>query len=152
MNKERGFFVKKKKDVPLDIIEKWLRDSDWIVWSLAMNACHKNGIQIPIIRSFEPPELVYKKCIAGVIVVAKIPSDAQVRGTYGRKCRTDKAVIVDVIGDFCGENVGISIHDRKTTYYVGDEIEIENFDYSDEECSFGYHFFCTKAEAEAYGT
>lgn len=32
----------------------------------------------------------------------------------------------------------------------GDEIEIDNFDLSDEECSTGFHFFCTKELAENY--
>ena len=139
------------KDVPLEVIERGLKDSDCDVRTAAMNACQKNGIPIPVIRTFEPPLRVYKKCIGDVIVVAEIPSDAQVRGKPGQKCRTNKAKIVEVVGDFCGEQVGISIHDRTTTYFVGDEVEIDNFDYSDEECSTGYHFFCTVEEAKAYG-
>lgn len=115
-----------------------------------MNACKERGNEIPVIRTIEPPELVYKKCCASVIVVAEIPKDAQVRGRYGSKCRASKAVIKEVIGDFCGEPVGISTYDKTTTYYAGDEVEIENFDLSDEECSTGFHFFCTKEEAERY--
>ena len=115
-----------------------------------MNACQENGISIPIIRTIEPPEKVYKKCVGGVIVVASIPADAQVRGTLNGKCRTDKATITEVIGDFCGENVGISIWDKTTTYYAGDEIFVEDFDYSEEECSTGFHFFCTKELAKNY--
>ena len=105
---------------------------------------------MPVIRTVEPPEKVYKKCIGGVIVVATIPKDAQVRGTADGKCRTDKANIVEIIGEFAGEKVGISIHDRTTTYFVGDEVIVDNFDYSDEECSTGYHFFFTREQAEAY--
>ena len=138
------------KDVPLEIIEKWLRDSDWRVRAAAMNACQKNGLPIPLIRTFEPPERVYKKCCGSVIIVATIPADAQVRGKPGKKCRTNKAVITEVIGDFCGEKVGISTYDKTTTYFVGDEVDVENFDYSAEECSTGFHFFCTKEEAERY--
>ena len=138
------------KDVPLEVIERGLKDPDWRVRAAAMKQCGKRGIPIPIIRTFEPPERVYKKCVGGVIVVAEIPKDAQVRGAVGEKCRANKAKIVDVIGDFCGEPVGISIWDKKTTYYVGDEIEVENFDMSNETCSTGYHFFCTKAEAKRY--
>ena len=139
------------KDVPLDIIERGLKDSDCDVRAAAMNACKTNGIDIPIIRTFEPPEFVYKKCVADVIAVAKIPQDAQVRGRPGEKCRANKAVIAEVIGDFCGEPVGISIYDKTTTYYAGDEVEIDDFDYSDEECSRGFHFFCTMEEAKNYG-
>jgi len=138
------------KDVPLETIEKWLKDPDWRVRAAAMNACKKNGISIPIIRTIEPPESVYKKCVADVIVVAHIPDDAHVRGAVGKKCRASKAIITDVIGTFAGEKVGISIWDKKTTYFIGDEVEVENFDMSDEECSTGFHFFCTREEAEKY--
>ena len=139
------------RDVPLETIGRWLDDADWHVRAAAMRACEKNGLPIPVVRTIEPPALVYKKCIAGVIVVAEIPGDAQVRGAVGKKCRTNKAVIKDVIGEFAGEKVGISIYDKKTTYFVGDEIFIEDFDLSDEECSTGFHFFCTREEAENYG-
>ena len=138
------------KDVPLEVIERWLRDNDWRVRAAAMNACQRNGIPLPLIRTIEPPELVYKKCVGGVIVVATIPPDAQVRGAANGKCRTDKAHIVEVIGDFAGENVGISIWDRRTTYYAGDDVVVDDFDYSNEECSRGYHFFCTREQAENY--
>ena len=140
------------KDVPLDIIEKWLHDEDCDVRQAAMNACKNNGydIEIPVYRSIEPPEKVYKKCVGGVIVVATIPNDAEIRGHINGKCRTNKAKIIDIIGDFCGEKVGISIWDKTTTYFVGDDIEIDNFDLSNEECSTGYHFFCDIERAKAY--
>lgn len=141
----------KKKQIPLEVIQAGLKDADCDVRRAAMNACQENGIPIPVIRTIEPPNFVYKRCVADVIVVAEIPADAQVRGRFGRKCRANKAIIKQVIGDFCGENVGISIYDRTTTYYAGDVVEIEDFDLSNEECSSGFHFFCTRDEVERYG-
>ena len=138
------------RDVPLEVIERGLKDSDYDVRAAAMNLCEKNGVPIPPIRMIEPPALVYKKCLADVIVVAEIPPDAQIRGAYGCKCRASKAIIKEIIGDFCGEKVGISRYDRTTSYYVGDEVIIEDFDLSDEECSTGFHFFCTKQEAASH--
>ena len=138
-----------RSDIPIEVIERWLTDSDWRVRTAAMKACNGRS-DIPVIRTIEPPKTVYKKCLGGVIVRAEIPDNAQIRGSYGSKCRTNKAVITDIIGDFCGEKVGISYFDKKTTYYVGDEIEIENFDYSCKECSTGFHFFCTLEEAKEY--
>ena len=138
------------REVPLEVIEKGLKDDDWRVRAAAMNACKANNIPIPVIRTIEPPELVYKKCIGGIIVVASIPKDAQVRGGFNRKCRASKAIIKQVIGDLCGEPVGISKYDLRTLYYAGDEVEIDNFDFSDEECSTGFHFFCTMEEARNY--
>ena len=115
-----------------------------------MKACKANGIQLPLVRTIEPPEKVYKKCLNGVIVVAEIPKDAQIRGSKDGKCRADKAKIIGIIGDFYGEKVGISTYDKKTQYWVGDVIEVENFDYSDKECSTGFHFFCDLKLAKEY--
>lgn len=140
----------KKKDVPLEVIERWLRDSDCVVRAAAMNACAANGIDLPVSRTFNPPKRVYKKCLCDVIVVAEIPKDAHVRGAKGQKCRASKARIVEVRGDVCGEPVGISSYDKKTTYYQGDEIEIDDFDLSSNECSTGFHFFCTLKEAKDF--
>lgn len=138
------------KDIPLEIIKQWLSDNDWRVRTAAMNWYKSVGLEIPVIRTIEPPKTVYKKCLCDVIVCAEIPFDAHVRGYFGSKCRTNKATIVNVIGSFAGEQVGISKYDMKTTYFVGDEVEVEDFDLSDEECSAGYHFFCTIEEAKAY--
>ena len=142
--------MNEKRTPSLEVIERWLKDESWRVRAAAMNACQKNGLPVPVIRTIEPPELVYKKCIGDIIVVAEIPKDAQVRGSFGHKCRASKAIIKEVIGDLCGEPVGISKFDLRTLYYAGDEVEIDNFDYSDEECSAGFHFFNTIEEARRY--
>ncbi len=138
------------QEIPLEVIQQGLKDSDWDVRVAAMNACKKNGLPVPVIHTFEPPELVYKKCVGNVIVVASITKDAQIRGGVGRKCRASKAVIKEIIGDVCGEQVGISMYDMKTMYYPGDEVEIDDFDFGCAECSAGFHFFCSIEEARAY--
>ena len=135
------------RDVPIEIIEKWLKDSDWRVRAAAMNACAGRDV---IIRTIDPPDQVFKKCLNNVIVVAHIPDDAQIRGYYNQKCRANKAIITDIIGEFGGEKIGISCYDGQTCYFIGDEVEIDDFDMSQEECSTGFHFFCTKEEAERY--
>lgn len=139
-----------KQEITIDIIERWLKDPDWRVRSAAMNACQVNGLPLPLIRTLEPPATVYKKRLCGVIVCATIPTDAQVRGSAGAKCRASKATITDVIGEVNGVKVGISKYDMKTLYFVGDEVDVCDFDFSDEECSRGFHFFCTRDEAENY--
>jgi HEAT repeat protein len=121
------------KDIPVEVIERLLQDSDYDVRAAAINACRIKGIGIPLIRTIEPPETVYKKCLSGVIVCASIPSDAQIRGSKGKKCRTNHAIVTKVIGNYHGEPVGISTYDKTTTYYEGDEIIIDDFDLSDEE-------------------
>ena len=165
-----------RKHLPLDIIERWLKDSDWRVRTAAMNACNGRDVPLDIIerglkdsdwrvrtaamklaanknmitRTIDPPEKVYKKCWNGVIVVAHIPEDAHIRGRVGGKCRANKAKIIDILGDFGGEKIGISLYDGETCYFIGDEVEIDNFDMSFEECSAGFHFFCTEKEARNY--
>ena len=140
-----------RKNIPVEIIEKWLRDTDWRVRNAAMKLAKERGIEnIPPYRAVNPPEKVYKKCEGGAIVVAHIPDDAEVRGTEDGKCRANKAEILEVIGGFCGEPVGISKHDGTVWYYAGDVVEIENFDYSNEECAAGFHFFCYIEQAKAY--
>ena len=138
----------KGREVPIEIIERGLRDEDSDVREAAMNAC--KGREVPPIRTFEPPEMVYKKCIAGVIVIAEIPKDAQVIGQFGEKCRASKARIIDIEGDFLGEKIGISNFDRLTSYRIGDEIVVDDFDISFEKCAAGFHFFCSKDEAVNY--
>ena len=137
------------REVPLEVIEKGLKDGDCDVRQAAYKIAKERGMDV-CFRTFDPPALVYKKCEADVIVVAKIPEDAEVRGEPGGKCRTNKAEIVEIIGDFCGEPVGISKYDGATWYYAGDKVEVEDFDYSDKECSTGFHFFCTRVQAEAW--
>ena len=139
-----------KKELSIAVIERWLKDGDRDVRRAAMNACQANGTDLPIIRTVEPPATVYKKCMLGVIVCASIPWDAQVRGSAGCKCRANKAIITKIIGDVCGEPVGISVYVKSTAYFEGDEVFISDFDYSDEECSSGFHFFLTREEAENY--
>lgn len=141
---------KKENRVPLRLIQQWLKDPDCDVRTAAMNACNGRDIVIPPYRSVEPPEKVYKKCLCCAIVVAHIPDDAEIRGTKTGKCRANKAVIDDVICDKYPEKIAVSIYDNSVTYAPGDIVEIKDFDYSDAECSAGFHFFCTKKQAKAY--
>ena len=140
------------RDIPLDIIKQGLNDSDWRVRSAAMKYIKDNNIEnvyVPY-RAIEPPKKVYKKCIGDVIIVATIPDDAEVRGGYNSKCRTNKAKIIDIIGAFGGVQVGVSMYDMTTAYFIGDDVYINDFDLSNEECSTGFHFFCDIEQAKNY--
>ena len=142
-----------RDDIPLEWIRKRLNDGDdedRDVRLAAMQYLKAKNLPVPLKRTFEPPAVVYKKCLGDVIVCAEIPADAQVRGAEDCQCRADKAKIIDIIGGTYGEKVGVSTYDCSALYFVGDEIEIEDFDCGDVECSTGFHFFCTKEEAEQY--
>ena len=142
-----------RDDVPKEWIESCLTDSSENVRTAArFAAAHRPDIA-PY-RVINPGDKVYKKCIGGVIVVAEIPKSADIRGGVDndgqRKYRASQAKIIDIIGDFYGEKVGVAYYDGKTQYRIGDQIKINNFDYSDEICSTGFHFFLSKEEAEWY--
>lgn len=143
--------------VPFDILKQWLADDKCNVRAAAAQYIKNNNINIDIksiyvpYRVIEPPKKVYKKCMGDVIVVATIPDDAEIRGGCCNKYRANKAKIIDIIGTFGGVKVGVSIYDKRTTYFVDDEVYVDNFDLFDNECSTGFHFFCDIEQAKNYG-
>lgn len=82
-----------------------------------------------------------------VIVKLLIPKDSPRSHTFGRKCRAKFADVLEVIG---GEE-GVSCHDKKTTYRVGERVECHRWDEDwRNECSGGIHFYISRLEAEAH--
>ena len=137
-----------RKDVP----DRWITEGFTAAKDIATAArfaAHRSGFQ-PY-RTVEIRGEVFKKCLNGVIVVARIPDDAEIRGrSYDGQYRSNKAEIVGIIGDFYGDAIGISTYDKKTKYRVGDKIIVHDFDFSIDTFAKGFHFFLTKEEAEAY--
>ena len=89
----------------------------------------------------------WKKCKDGIIVKMLIPSDAKRHNATGRKCRAEYADVLEVIG----AEVGISRHDGKTEYRVGQRVTCDKWGEDRfEECAGGIHFFITRIEAENY--
>jgi len=89
----------------------------------------------------------WKKCQSDVIVKLRIPEEAKRSHAFGRKCRAEFVDVLEVIG----AEVGISKHDGKTQYIVGQRVTPDSFDENwVDECSHGVHFFLSKLEAEAY--
>lgn len=88
----------------------------------------------------------YKKCRGGVIVKLLIPRGAIVFSINGRKCRTNKAKVLEIEG----ATKAISQH-KYMSYYVGDEFTVYNFNCEyNVECAPGIHFFMTRKEAMNY--
>lgn len=134
--------------VPDRWVEDLLRDRSSEVRHAAFEACE--GRNLAPRRDFEPPLLVYKKCLHDVIVTAKIPDDAEIRGSLYGKARANKALIVGIDGDFYGEKVGVSMYDQATFYHVGDEVVVPDFYLGDDECDTGFHFFSSIEAAKNY--
>lgn len=89
----------------------------------------------------------WKKCDRGVIVRLRIPADAARSSATGRKCRAERAEVLEVIG----AEVGVSSYDGATEYRVGEVVECHEWGKDRwTECSGGIHFFITREEAQAY--
>ena len=92
------------------------------------------------------PMVGWKKCKYNVLVKLEIPRGAIVFSINNNKCRTDKAIVKEII---CADR---AFSTRKYfSYYVGDVIEVFNFNCEyNIECAEGIHFFRTRKEAEDY--
>ena len=89
----------------------------------------------------------WKKCRGNVIIKLSIPSESRRSNATDRKCRAEFADCIEVIGaDF-----GVSTHDVKTEYRVGERITCDKWcEDRWQECAGGIHFFITREEAENY--
>ena len=89
----------------------------------------------------------WKKCKDDIIVKLKIPAKAKRSNSTGRKCRAEYVEVLEIFGG----TIGVSQHDKKTTYKVGKTVKCDKWDDNRwEECSGGIHFFLTRLEAERY--
>ena len=95
----------------------------------------------------------YKKA-SGYIVKLQIPEDAKRLSAAGRKCRCDKAQVLEiqnVNGTIAGVTEVRSNHDKNFIYEVGKIVSVYNFDNNRwNECSTGIHFFINRQEAVDY--
>ena len=92
------------------------------------------------------PIIGWKKCQNDVLVKLEIPRGAIVFSINNSKCRTDKAKVLEIIGG----NRAYSKY-KFFSYYVGDVIEVFNFNCEyNVECAEGIYFFKTREEAENY--
>ncbi|OBG32377.1 pentapeptide repeat-containing protein [Mycolicibacter heraklionensis] len=94
----------------------------------------------------------WKKCRGNVIVKLRIPGDARRSNATGRKCRADRAEVLEIVGcDGKTVEVAASQHDEEFTYRAGGTVTVDDFDENRwNECAPGIHFYITRAEAEAH--
>jgi len=108
------------------------------------------GAELAIAHTRILPEgqiIGWKKCAGNVIVKLSIPAEAKRSHAFGRKCRSEFADVLEVIGS----DQGLSLHDARTIYTVGERVTCDkwNEDWMIE-CGGGIHFYLTKLEAEAH--
>jgi len=93
------------------------------------------------------PFFAWKKCHGNVIVKLFIPSSAKRSNATGRKCRAEKAKVLEVIG----AEFGVSLHDPTCKYHVGKWVHCDKWQEDRwAECGGGIHFYITREEAEAH--
>ena len=88
------------------------------------------------------------------IVKLRIPEDALRSSATTRKCRCNKAEVVEIYnidGTIVDERIVNSSYDSSFTYEVGKTVEVQDFDTNRwEECTRGIHFFINRQEAINY--
>lgn len=117
----------------------------------------KNIPYIPMICPEEDEFIGWKKVKTNtnnIIVKLLIPSDAKRSSATTRKCKCNKAKVLEMFnldGTIAAEREVHSNYDYSFIYKVGETIEVPNFDNNRwNECSEGIHFFINRQEAINY--
>ena len=107
---------------------------------------------IPMACPREGAFIGYKRCRSGRIVQLEIPKDAKRFSAYGKKCRCDRAKVLNIWtrdGEEA-ENAASSFNPG-FVHRKGELVEVKDFDEDRfNECAAGIHFFMTRKEAEDY--
>ena len=127
------------------------------ITAAVFNAAHLNGAKnipyIPLACPSEGAFIGWKKVEWKYLVKIQIPEDARRCSATTRKCRCDKAKVLDITS-LDGEehyNEVVNYNYKKTTYKVGEMVYPDSFDENRwNECSHGIHFFINKEEAINY--
>lgn len=120
------------------------------------NADLRNAIGIPLACPEKGEFTGFKKAHnerGKVIVELSIPEDSKRSSATGRKCRCDKAKVIDItsLDGNTHYKSAISFHALDFIYVVGKTVTVENFeDDRWNECAPGIHFFITRQEAVEY--
>ena len=96
----------------------------------------------------------WKRVRGDLIIKLLIPEDAKRLSSTGRKCRCDKAVVLEIQnadGTDSVKNVAYSMNNPGFIYTKGETVIPDSFDDNRwNECSHGIHFFTNRQEAVDY--
>ena len=113
----------------------------------------KNIPYIPLSCPSEGAFIGWKKVEEKYLVKLQIPEDARRSSATTRKCRCDKAMVLDITSLDGNEhyNEVVNYNYTTTVYKVGEMVYPNSFDdYRWLECSHGIHFFINKEDAINY--
>ena len=113
----------------------------------------KNVPYIPMVCPEEDEFIGWKKA-SNKIIKLKIPKDALRSSATTRKCRCNKAKVLEIYnldGTVAEEREVRSSYDKDFIYTVGKTVKVKDFDTDRwKECSTGIHFFMQRQEAINY--
>ena len=122
-----------------------------------LNGADLNGAQnIPYIPLACPSEVAFvawKKVDGEYLVKLQIPEDARRSSATTRKCRCDKAMVLEITSLDGNKHYDEVTNNRynETIYKVGEFVYPDSFDENRwNECSNGIHFFVNKQDAIDY--
>ena len=108
---------------------------------------------IPMVCPEEEDFIGWKRA-GDKIVKLHIPQDALRSSATTRKCRCNKAEVIEIYntdGTIADERIVSSNYDSSFTYEVGKTVEVQDFDTNRwNECTRGIHFFINRQEAINY--
>lgn len=94
----------------------------------------------------------WKKCFGRKLVKLLIPADARRSSALGKRCRCDRAQVLDIT-DMNGNHMetAFSSYDHSFIYRKGETVSVPDFDEDRfNECAPGIHFFMDKMSAMNY--
>ena len=113
----------------------------------------KNIPYIPLACPSEGAFVAWKKVDGKYLVKLQIPEDARRTSATSRKCRCDKAMVLEITSLDGNEHFDDVTNTKynKTIYKVGEMVYPDSFDENRwNECSNGIHFFINKQDAINY--
>ena len=124
-----------------------------VILDMAYLVGAQNIPYIPLSCPSEGAFVAWKKVEGKYLVKLQIPEDARRCSATTRKCRCDKAMVLDITsldGDEHYDEVTNNNY-SETIYKVGEMVYPDSFDENRwNECSHGIHFFINKEEAINY--
>ena len=124
-----------------------------VILDMAYLVGAKNIPYIPLACPSEGAFIGWKKVEGKYLVKLQIPEDARRSSATSRKCRCDKAMVLEITS-LDGEkhyNEVVNYNYTTTVYKVGEMVYPNSFDdYRWLECSNGIHFFINKQDAINY--
>ena len=126
-----------------------------VILDMAYLVGAQNIPYIPLSCPSEGAFVAWKKVEGKYLVKLQVPEDARRLSATTRKCRCDKALVLDITSldgeEHYNEVVNYNYNYNETIYKVGEMVYPDSFDENRwNECSNGIHFFINKEEAINY--